>query len=72
MGGSKRMEKSTMGDEADADWQAGLGEWGIEDARAWYRDRLERAVKTSPFRTPRKNRRRAARPADLSQVSEGE
>lgn len=30
-----------MGDEADADWQAGLVEWGIEDdkkARSWYCD----------------------------------
>jgi hypothetical protein len=30
-----------MGDEADADWQAGLAEWGAEDAkramgRSWY------------------------------------
>lgn len=25
-----------MGDEADADWQHGLVEWGIEDAKRYY------------------------------------
>lgn len=28
-----------MGDEADADWQHGLVEWGIEDSRNYYRER---------------------------------
>lgn len=37
-----------MGDEADADWQDGLVEWGIEDARAYYTNR-ER--KTAPKRS---------------------
>lgn len=36
-----------MGEEADADWEAGLVEWGIEDARAYYTNR-ER--KTAPKR----------------------
>lgn len=26
-----------MGEEADADWQAGLVEWGQEEAREYYR-----------------------------------
>lgn len=30
-----------MGEEADADWQAGLVEWGIEDAKKAYRSGLE-------------------------------
>lgn len=29
-----------MGDEADADWQDGLVEWGIEDAKEYYRNRM--------------------------------
>lgn len=32
-----------MGDEADADWQAGLGEWGREDT--------ERAMPQRPAKT---------------------
>lgn len=26
-----------MGDETDADWQAGLSEWGAADAKEYYR-----------------------------------
>lgn len=32
-----------MGEEADADWQAGLGEWGAEDARRWEAEKLAAA-----------------------------
>lgn len=53
-----------MGEEADADWQAGLVEWGAEDARRHDRERLtigairngvynrqrhRRAMETKPF-----------------------
>ncbi len=34
-----------MGDEADADWQNGLVEWGIEDTERWVREKEERARK---------------------------
>lgn len=46
-----------MGDEADADWQDGLVEWGIEDAKERYRELLARSVMTSPFRNRQKKRR---------------
>ncbi|MGY3609894.1 MULTISPECIES: hypothetical protein [unclassified Bradyrhizobium] len=46
-----------MGDEADADWQAGLGEWGEDEAREYYRDILARSVRASPFRTRKKRRK---------------
>ena len=46
-----------MGDEADADWQDGLVEWGIEDTRERYRELLARSVRTSPFRNRKKPRR---------------
>lgn len=46
-----------MGDEADADWQDGLVEWGIEDTKERYRQQMERAVRTSPFRNRQKKRR---------------
>jgi hypothetical protein len=51
-----------MGDEADADWQDGLVEWGIEDTRERYREILEKAARTSPYRF-REKRRRRPRPA---------
>jgi hypothetical protein len=47
-----------MGDEADADWQDGLVEWGIEDTRERYREILEKAARTSPFRFRKKRQRR--------------
>lgn len=46
-----------MGEEADADWQDGLVEWGIEDTRERYRDQLAKAIRTSPFRNSDKKRR---------------
>ncbi len=33
-----------MGDEADADWQGGLIEAGIEDAQRWLVDRMESSM----------------------------
>lgn len=36
-----------MGDEADADWESGLVEWGMEDARM----PTNRERKTSPKRS---------------------
>lgn len=32
-----------MGDEADADWEAGLVEWGEEDTLRWMREQQDRA-----------------------------
>lgn len=55
-----------MGDEADADWQDGLVEWGIEDTRQQYRDILERSIRTSPFRNRKKPRRPALSSTDNS------
>lgn len=46
-----------MGEEADADWQDGLVEWGIEDTKERYRELLARSVRTSPFRNREKKRR---------------
>ena len=34
-----------MGEEADADWQSGLVEWGREDAHREYLDHLEYNLK---------------------------
>lgn len=43
-----------MGDEADADWQAGLAEWGADDTRralrSWYCDQC--AVEVYALRCP--------------------
>lgn len=49
-----------MGDEADADWEAGGYEQGREfveaDVKDRYRQILARAARTSPFRNRRKRR----------------
>jgi hypothetical protein len=37
----------TMGDEADADWQAGLSEWGVE----WTREEERRQLAARPVCT---------------------
>lgn len=47
-GGTKEM-----GDEADADWQAGLGEWGDEDTRRWLAEKMDKALKRSQVRARR-------------------
>lgn len=59
-----------MGDEADADWQDGLVEWGIEDAREAYRDILKNSVRTSPFRR-RKKRQPSLPPSHRSNADVG-
>jgi len=53
-----------MGEEADADWQAGLSEWGEEDARRWLADKMHDAMMkalTGPTRKPRQTALRARR-----------
>jgi hypothetical protein len=40
--------EKTMGDEADADWQAGLGEWGYEEARRAMADERIKTDKQLP------------------------
>jgi hypothetical protein len=47
-----------MGEEADADWQDGLVEWGIEDAQRWMDEKIMEAVRGGP---PRKQRQTALR-----------
>lgn len=42
-----------MGDEADADWEAGLVEAGREEAANYYRDRLYRQPRRSKMTKPR-------------------
>lgn len=43
-----------MGEEADADWEAGLVEWGIEDAREWYRQQLAKVPRKDKAPRPRR------------------
>lgn len=50
-----------MGDEADADWQAGLSEWGEEDIRQWLADKLYAATERAFMGPPRKQRQTALR-----------
>lgn len=47
-----------MGEEADADWQDGLVEWGIEDAQRYFADKMEEAMRGGP---PHKQRQTALR-----------
>lgn len=48
-----------MGDEADADWQDGLVEWGIEDTKRWMEEQRIQTRHGVPFKKQKK--RRAAR-----------
>lgn len=51
-----------MGEEADADWQAGLSEWGEEDARRWLAEKMDAALmKAALGHTPKKQRQTALR-----------
>ncbi len=51
-----------MGDEADADWQDGLVEWGIKDAENLMKDRRIQTRNDVPFRKQKKRRRPATAP----------
>lgn len=53
-----------MGDEADADWQEGLIEWGIEVAKIRFRDEQYQ------YRKPRKMPKRRAQPEDARKKGE--
>ena len=51
-----------MGDEADADWQDGLVEAGIEDTQRWLAERMDAALmKAMCGSDPRKQRQMALR-----------
>jgi hypothetical protein len=47
---SQLWEESEMGDEADADWQDGLVEWGIEDTKNAIRDQFYRGKRNKGAR----------------------
>lgn len=49
-----------MGEEADADWQDGLSEWGEEDARKWLADKMDAALMKAAFGPTVKKRRPTA------------
>ena len=53
-----------MGDEADADWQDGLIEWGIEDARNQLR------VREDKYRLRKGMPKRRAQPEDARKKGE--
>lgn len=48
-----------MGEEADADWQDGLVEWGIEDAQRWLDDKMMEAMMGGRKQKPRQTALRA-------------
>lgn len=50
-----------MGEEADADWQDGLGEWSEEDTRRWMADKMEEAIRKAYSGPVRKQRQTALR-----------
>lgn len=45
-----------MGEEADADWQDGLVEWGIEDAEKSLKEQCIQTRNGVPFRKQKKRR----------------
>ena len=47
-----------MGEEADADWEAGLEEWAREEYEAYFQKKIDEAVIGGP---PRKRRQTALR-----------
>jgi hypothetical protein len=51
-----------MGDEADADWDAGLIEAGIEESKEWCRQQMDRATRDVPFHKRNQKRGSARRP----------
>lgn len=50
-----------MSEEADADWQDGLVEWGEEDSRKWLTEKMDAALMKAAFGPPRKQRQTALR-----------
>lgn len=50
-----------MGEEADADWQDGLGEWGEEDTRRWMAEKMDEAFRRALTGPERKQRQTALR-----------